>query len=263
MKQHELAMNKLLVIAAALFCFQAAAQNSAPPMHSSPAAPTPFGDAATPVQPAEPLTRFDLDFNGGTPRELVRAIEKASGIPVNAIVPEEHAQVQIPPLKMNSVDIAELFQALELASRKMVTYSTGVIDYGGVGSHRKVLQQFPQQFGFKTQGPVRDSSIWYFYYEKPVLPEEEKTCRFWQLEPYLTAYKIEDITTAVQTGYKMLDEPPPTISFHKDTKLLIAVGEANKLALIDSVLRELPRTSGAGSTGSTPFRPANPELPSK
>jgi hypothetical protein len=60
------------------------------------------------------------------------------------------------------------------------------------------------------------------------------------LGPYLETYKVEDITTAVQTGWKMLGDPsPPTLNFHKDTKLLIAVGELERLKLIDSVLAEL------------------------
>ena len=72
------------------------------------------------------------------------------------------------------------------------------------------------------------------------LPEQPKVCRFYQLTPYLETYKVEDITTAIQTGWKMLGETnPPTISFHKDTKLLIAVGEPSKLQLIDSVLQQL------------------------
>src|ERR1041385_5181360 len=35
------------------------------------------------------LTRFSLDFPGGTPRELAAAIQKASGKPLNVIVPDD------------------------------------------------------------------------------------------------------------------------------------------------------------------------------
>ncbi|PYI85361.1 MAG: hypothetical protein DME26_11190, partial [Verrucomicrobia bacterium] len=104
-----------------------------------------------------------------------------------------------------------------------------------------------------------DNPVWYFFHEKPLATEVEKACRFYQLAPYLETYKVEDITTAIETGWKMLGEKnPPTISFHKDTKLLIAVGEASKLQLIDSVLQQLARrdpqpqreSSAAKSTGS-------------
>ena len=62
--------------------------------------------------PEPALTRFNLDFPGGTPKELVAAIEKAMGRPLNAIVPDELADTKLPALKMNSVDVAQLFSAL-------------------------------------------------------------------------------------------------------------------------------------------------------
>jgi len=66
---------------------------------------------------------------------------------------------------------------------------------------------------------------------------------------------VDDITTAIQTGWKMLgDEEAPTINFHKDTKLLIAVGEPNKLETIDAVLNALD----SSKSGKSPrvFKPA-------
>ena len=66
---------------------------------------------------------------------------------------------------------------------------------------------------------------------------------------------MDDITTAIETGWKMLGETsPPTISFHKDTKLLIAVGEPSKLETIDAVLKALGRWGDAepGSSGMAP-----------
>jgi hypothetical protein len=51
---------------------------------------------------------------------------------------------------------------------------------------------------------------------------------------------VEDITTALETGWKMLGEASPaTIKFHKDSMLLIAVGEPGKLEIIDAVLKAL------------------------
>jgi hypothetical protein len=43
------------------------------------------------------------------------------------------------------------------------------------------------------------------------------------------------------------DKETPTISFHKETKLLIAVGEASKLDTIDAVLRALEPPSPSPS----------------
>lgn len=205
------------------------------------------------------LTRFDLDFAGGTPEQLVRAIEKSSGKPLNAIIPTDLNDVEIPPLKMRAVNVAELFEALGHASQKTIPYYTGVNDYGA-GRTRRAMQQFNTAFSFKTDGRPRDDSVWYFSYPKLTLPQEERVCRFWQLGPYLTEYEIDDITTAIQTGYKMLGEPAPRINFHKDTKLLIAVGEGNRLTMIDEVLRQLQPTGATSAKNlTTPAKaPANP-----
>ena len=71
-----------------------------------------------PATDAPALTKFNLDFPGGTPAKFIKAIEKAMGKPLNAIIPTEDADVQLPPLKMNDVDVAQLFKALEAASIK-------------------------------------------------------------------------------------------------------------------------------------------------
>ena len=193
------------------------------------------------------LTRFSLDFSGGTPKQLVAAIEKASGKPLNVIIPAEHADTKLPPLKMNNVDVQQLFQALELTSQKTEAYVTGYAtgrSFGGGGPTS--YQQMRTSYGFRTQGQISDEAIWYFYVEKPSLPPPPqppslKICRYYSLSPYLErGQTVDDITTAIQTGWKMLgDDETPKISFHKETKLLIAVGEPGKLETIDAVLKAL------------------------
>ncbi len=66
---------------------------------------------------------------------------------------------------------------------------------------------------------------------------------------------MDDITTAIQTGWEMQgDASPPRISFHKDTKLLIAVGKPDKLQIIDAVLSALTMPK----MGPPSLRPAPP-----
>jgi len=183
------------------------------------------------------LTKFNLDFPGGTPAELVKAIEKATGKPLNAIIPDEDADIQLPALKMNDVVASQLFAALEAASRKTVMVNVGYNNY----SQRQTA------YGFKTPDNGTDNSIWYFYAEKPDLtpqpqPPLEKTCQFYSLEPYLNrGFTVDDITTAIQTGWKMSgDAPPPELNYHKETKLLIAFGTNAELETIIRVLQGLP-----------------------
>jgi hypothetical protein len=205
-------------------------------------------DASGNAAPALTLTKFNLDFPGGTPKELVTAIQKATGKPLNAIIPDEHASIKLPPLKMNNVDVPRLFQTLQLASSKTEAYviSTyyGAVYPGGPQQYQSMVTSY----GFRTTGTPTDDSIWYFYAEKPGYPPlaQSKACRFYLLTPYLDRdLTVDDVITAIQTGWRMLgDKETPTISFHKETKLLIAVGEASKLDTIDAVLRALEPPSG-------------------
>ncbi len=216
-----------------------------------------FGTIGPADKPPE-LTRFNLDFPGGTPKELVAAIQKALGRPLNAIVPDEFSDVQLPALKMTSVNASQLFQALGEASRKITPGAPPGAPWVG-GSYQT-------SYGFRqSPGSLSDDTIWYFYVEKPASPPTPavaKVCRFYQLTPYLDRHlTVDDITTAIETGWKMLGEPsPPTISFHKDTKLLIAVGEPGKLEIIDAALKALdvpkPAPAAAGRTPAP--KPAEP-----
>jgi hypothetical protein len=199
-----------------------------------------------PIAQETSLTKFNLDFPGGTPAELVAAIQKAMGRPLNAIVPPEYAGQKLPALKMNGVDVAQLFQALQAASRRNEARISG-------DRSRQNRVMFVQiDFGFRTEGPVSDNSIWTFWVQNP--PEDPtvrpQICRFYLLAPYLDrGFTVDDLTTAVQTGWKMLGDsnaPQPKISFHKETKLLIAVGEPEQLQTIDAVLGELGKVALAG-----------------
>ena len=219
---------------------------SAPPL-PSPGAPTfqtrlqtLINRANSSQDPAPVLTKFNLDFPGGTPAELVKAIQKATGKPLNVIIPTEDADIQLPPLKMNDVVAPQLFTALEAASRKTVAVQNAMF-----GSS---YSQFTTDYGFKTaDGPISDSSIWYFHAEKPTLPpvvSTDKICQFYSLSPYLDrGFTVDDITTAIQTGWKMQgDASAAELNYHKETKLLIAFGEPYQLQTIQNVLNTLPQT---------------------
>jgi hypothetical protein len=204
-----------------------------------------FAPGNQPALEATNLTKFNLDFPGGTPKELVAAIEKATKKPLNAIIPTEDGNLQMPPLKMNDVDVVQLFQALGAASLKQETRNTSIMNTGfGTPSYNYTTVN--TGYGFKTEGHISDDSIWYFYVQNPPQPQfsppaPAKACRFYQLRPYLdSGLTVDDITTAIQTGWKMMgDTSPPDISFHKETKLLIAVGAPDKLEIIDDVLKAL------------------------
>jgi len=200
---------------------------------------------------SQTLTKFNLDFSGGTPKELVAAIEKAMGKPLNVVIPKEDAGVQIPPLKMNDIVVPQLFAALGAASYRTVTGRFGNMPPGSFATQNT-------SYGFNTtDSPVTDTAIWYFHSDKPSpssVAAPPKTCRFYLLEPYFKhGFTVDDITTAIQTGWKMLgDTSPPEISYHKETKLLIAVGEPDKLQVIENVLSALDRSDYAPAPALDP-----------
>jgi hypothetical protein len=237
-----------------------------------PAAPVPVTSRAASASvgfASEKLTQFSLDFPGGTPQQLVAAIQAALGRPLNAIIPKEYADIQLPALKMNNVNVSQLFEALAQASQRRVAgrgtfVATGSGGGGGMaGGGRGPSMVTISSYGFRAGAPnLSDDTIWYFYAEQPFsTPPNESTakvCRFYSLTPYLDRHiSVDDITTAIETGWKMLGETArPTISFHKDTKLLIAVGEPAKLEIIDAALKALdgPRAAPAAATLPVPAR---------
>ena len=215
------------------------------------ATPAPGKSATEERKPG--LLKFDLDFPGGTPGQLVSAISKASGHPLNAIIPQEDEAVMLPPLRMRSVDVVQLFNALELASHKTVlvggpqNYSYNDVRFGFRHYVPQSMQQNYEPHSMQQSGGEKaDQDTVWVYYDTRNEPQFQqppvKTSRFYQLNPYLKEHSVESITTAIETGWKMLGETnPPTLSFHKDTGLLIAVGTPERLKVIDQVLENLER----------------------
>ena len=190
--------------------------------------------------PAASLTKFDLDFPGGTPAELVAAIEKSTGRPLNAIVRDEDMNLKMPALKMKGVTVLELFEALKLASKTTQISPAG--------------NYYDTSFGFISQSGGRsDGSVWVFHND---LPQNAKISRFFLLTPYLDqGLTVDDITTAIQTGWTMLSvSPAPTLRFHKETNLLIAVGNPIQIQTIEQVLGALHPPAGSTATKPVPVK---------
>lgn len=195
------------------------------------------------------LTTFDLDFPGGTPRELIAAIEKAQHRPLNAIVPNEYDNWKLPSLKMTHVTVADLFAALE----KMAISTVYSMPNGGASTGMVAVS-------FRTNDrPPTDDSIWYFEYNGTPIRDTTVT-RYYRLAPYLdTGLTVDDITTAIQTGWKMSGLTTiPKLSYHKETKLLIAVGDWSAVGNIDNVLHALDPIPAAKATAA-PDKPEKPE----
>jgi hypothetical protein len=254
----------LTVLASTLVALPLMAQNE-------PAAATKSASSFRPMQvqdktPLEPEYHFNLDFPGGTPQELVAAIQKASGQPLNAVVPRENTNIFIPPLKMTNVTPSELFQALKRASIKLIKYVS--TKYGNSESY----SQYQTSYGFESDG--RDNSrVWYFRVDNGGEPQiQNPVCHFYSLASYFDkntdttarTRRVEDITTAIQTGWKLKHiTPMPELKFHPETGLLIAVGQEEDLKLINEVLEQLKpvENSNTKAKSATPANSPAPEAP--
>jgi hypothetical protein len=205
--------------------------------------------------PSQP--RFDLNFAGGTPGQLIAAIEKASQKPVNAIIQKKDSETPLPALKLKNVTLLELFKALEMASK----YTVHEV------SNRRLTEK-KSGYAFRSaEASPTDESIWYFMvdYTEVTPVEKPQACQFYSLTTYLDrGLTVDDITTAIKTAWKMQDaENTPEISFHKETKLLIAVGERNQLELINAALGTLDQSLRQTAPRGTGALPAARPIPTK
>jgi hypothetical protein len=210
------------------------------------------------VRATNSLPKFDLDFPGGTPKDLVKTIEKTTGKPLNTVIPDEYADLKIPALSVKNMTVTQLFDVLIQASKKTERFT--VLD--PLVERHADPYTYDSTYGFRTEGMPTENSIWYFYWDRgreraPWQVLSSTVCKFYQLEPYLEAgYTVEDITTAVKTGWKMLGvTKPPEITYHKDTKVLIAVGEEDKVNLIGDVLKQLSTTPKEKSSDKAEDKP--------
>ena len=239
-------MKKSLLLLAfatlAPFTLHAQANGQPHPPAAIPGGPSP---AVEPV-----LKRFNLDFPGGTPGALAAAISKAMGRHLNLIIPASHADTKIMPMKVESVTVPDLFRAIQTASARQVPVVTGSTSRSGTMPAQRSFQYKTVEISFiPTSGTVTDETVWSFGSTEPTAEdsavlakgeEPEQVCQYFQLAPYLQDHTVEDITTAIQTGWKMLKvDPVPQLSFHQETKLLIAVGSSEQVAQIPMVLQQL------------------------
>jgi len=194
------------------------------------------------------LTKFDLDFPGGTPRELVAAIQKSMGRPINVIVPNRLEAIRLPALMMRQVDAAQLFMALSESS----------LSNELAPNANTPTDTYRSSYQFSTIGNPTDDSVWFL--RAPDSPRGEnspKPVQFFQLTPYLDqGFTVDDITTAIQTGWKMANTlVGAELSYHKETKLLIVVGNNMQIQTVSLALHALSQQKPKPAAPSVSGKP--------
>src|SRR5262245_53161179 len=150
---------------------------------------------------------FNLSFGGGTPQKLVSEMEKAAGLKLNVLIPPELTDARIPAMELRSVSVESVFNSLNLIERNSMMW-------------------------------IRDHdsrNIWVL--ARAV--DNRKTQAFY-VGHLLKKFKIDDITTAVQTTWQLGGkEAKAELKYHQETQLLIALGQPEQLATMANVLFQL------------------------
>lgn len=190
----------------------------------------PVHAAETPAGSKEEL--FDLDFAGGTVAQLSAAIEKASGKKPNLLISAEVAAYEIPAISVRSVRQDLLLKAIGTLLNQDQ-------------KKRMTIWEYPEGSGIWTVAGRQG----------------DKNCQVFHLGKYLKQYKVEDIITAIQTSWKMMDpkgKNPLELKFHKETELLLALVDQTQMPVINGVLIQL---SQGLTRPSVPEPPAAPPTP--
>jgi hypothetical protein len=209
--------------------------------------------------------RMDFDFRDTPLIEVIRAVQgdfhNASGNSayLNVYVPghlSELVKTNLVVLSARQVTVGELLRLLSLASIRTVPTVAGYYNSGGIS----VPQYSMNQTGY-TFVPVPSTGVNPTYFLQaqgldapdlprpiPALPAQpvgrdstpRKQVQFFNLTQYLETYKVEDIITAVETGWQLAGiKSPPVLKFHQETRLLVASGSLEDLETISQVLTEL------------------------
>ena len=225
---------------------------------------------------------FELTFPGGTVSEFVDAVSRAVGRAVNVILNPDLADTAIPPMKLRGVTVPRLFEAVQAASQRTITLEPPNPAQPGVRYGRGGVQpdRFQYSHGFRTTDAVPSTdSVWVFYREDPpaplppappARPEAPPSppaapvlaeVRVMNLTPILEGRSIDDITTAVRTACDMLEgAPPPKLTFHKETNLLMLRGTPPQLEIMERVLREIAVAPAPSTSAPKPAFQMSPQL---
>lgn len=181
--------------------------------------------------------RFDIDFPGGDPWELVSAIEKASGENINALIPERAKALKFPPFRMHGITSTEFFNASSGQSPK----------YKRVEEHQtgKKLQYFQDAYYWEPKQTKNGAPIIWILHFKEHAGTITELIPLNAVIPYninklLDKYTIDDITTAIDIAWQLSGrEVEAVLKFHEETKLLVASGTEREINIMLEVIKTL------------------------
>jgi hypothetical protein len=196
------------------------------------------GQVATKVE-AGP--RIHLEFPGGTPRELLQHIEMGTHAKANVIIHPECKNVVVPPIELHEVTVGQIFMALNAVAEP--EYKDGI--------WRRVPEAETEIWTLVRPAPqassagqmltqMQNAGSFQERVNRLVNAPRGKTCKVFNLSRALEAYSIDDVTTTIQAGWELLaKDTNRDMKFHKETKLLIVLGDDADINFVADVIREL------------------------
>jgi hypothetical protein len=187
------------------------------PVISGAAEVAPAGAAAEPAK-----ATFNLKFPGGTLGSLLGLLEEQSGRKPNVLCAADVTELSIPPLDLLSVQTENVLAALRevLADREPL-----------------VLGRMGNIYTLERRPIATASRVYYVGH-------------------LLKRFKVQDITTAIQTAWEMSGSPvKPELKYHQETRLLIVRADGVQQATIKNVLEELGLALKPAMQGSSDSEP--------
>jgi hypothetical protein len=233
---------------------------------SVPAATSPVPPAGPPGQPAQAArpqpVRMQIDFKGGQPDDLIAAMKSASGAQPNVIIHQDAARTLIPAFSLRDVTASQVFTALNMIGEagESPTWQPVNTQDGEIWTlmpARRQATAIDPLTGLPTGQPG-------ILGRQPV---PTRQARVFNLTPVLDDYSVEDATTAMKGAWELMNSAEdPTVKYHKDTKLLIVMGDPNQLSVVSEVLNQLQQNIFAkqrAAAGKAAAESAKQEQPKK
>jgi hypothetical protein len=198
----------------------------------------PGGVPGRPANEGEAEPRFSIKFNGGSPELLVEILREAMKTSAknakapNVVIANSMRDAEIPSFALQNVTVNDVFQTLNSVADAS---KSGQWVLSGSTEPIWVLNPaFAANIDPLTGLPAGMGR-----------PPEPRSVQVFPVSRYLGDLKIDDLTTAIQTAWNLLPSAAesgsvlPTLKFHKDTELLLAVGTDEQLRLAKEVLNSL------------------------
>jgi hypothetical protein len=188
-----------IVLVSAFFCIPAAAQTEEEAKILSRKAPL--------------FQKIDVDFEGGTIGQFIKAIQEQSNVTPNVIVSAEAAELSLPPISLRSADVGNVLMALEdlyMVDGCRIEVSASSEDVLTISA----LMQRP-----------RDPNMARAFNVKPLIDQ---------------GLNIDDIVTSVNTALSMQSSRASTqLKYHEETNLIIAAGPREEVSTVETIVYTL------------------------